>query len=81
MNLQLDVLIATSVGVLAGGLITWLVSYWYYRYATEDLLRETAELRRLHAVTLRLLQTAEANRAPTLTRDQPERHVIAAVAI
>jgi len=40
-------MVTNVVGVVIGGLITWLVTQWYYRRAAKDLEKEAIELRRL----------------------------------
>ncbi len=45
--------VSTGVSVLLGGLITWLVSWLYYRTSARELQAEAAELRRLTTLMLR----------------------------
>lgn len=41
----MDTVTSTIVGILVGGIITWLVSMIYYHKAGEDLVREAEKLR------------------------------------
>jgi hypothetical protein len=50
--------VSTGVGVLLGGLITWLVSWLYYRTSARELRAEAAELRRLTTLMLRGMEHA-----------------------
>jgi len=52
-------LIATALGVIAGGTITWLASRHYYLKAGSDLRREAAELRHLTVLILRGLEESK----------------------
>jgi hypothetical protein len=58
-------LIETLVGIVVGGLITWLVSYRYYKLAGDELRREaeslrnkSEELRKLQELTIYALTNA-----------------------
>ena len=51
-------LIASIVGVILGGIITWLVAKRYYMRATQDLKGEASELRRLSELILRGMENA-----------------------
>jgi hypothetical protein len=42
----------TFIGVLAGGAVTFLASWLFYRRASEDLRRETERLRGLNIMML-----------------------------
>jgi hypothetical protein len=44
--------------VFVGGLITWWVSWRYYRKAGKDLAIETASLRRLNEIILHAMEDA-----------------------
>jgi hypothetical protein len=44
--------VETAIGVFVGAVITWLAAWWYYRKASEDLLKESIELRRLNKLML-----------------------------
>lgn len=57
----------TAIGIIIGGLITWVVSLVYYRKASDDLRKEAAELRRLSAV---LARGMEEEGRPTFARDE-----------
>jgi hypothetical protein len=46
------------VGVVIGGVITWLVSRHYYKKAGDELKREATELRRLTNLVLHGLEDA-----------------------
>jgi len=49
---------STLIGVLVGGVITWLLAWYYYRRASEELKEESAELRRLNNLMLRGMENA-----------------------
>ena len=51
-TLSIETLISTLIGVLIGGLITWITAWLYYRRASEDLLKESSELKRLNRLML-----------------------------
>jgi hypothetical protein len=44
--------VSTIIGVLAGGTLTWLASYIYYRKAGNELRQEANELRTLTELVL-----------------------------
>jgi hypothetical protein len=50
--LEMTGVIETLVGIVVGGLITWLVSYWYYKKAGDELRHEAERLRKLHELAL-----------------------------
>jgi len=52
-----------GIGVLAGGLVTVMVSRAYYLEAAKDLARETAKLRKLISVTIAGMEQAGFIRA------------------
>jgi hypothetical protein len=45
--LEMTGVIETLVGIVVGGLITWLVSYRYYKKAGDELRHEAESLRKL----------------------------------
>ena len=47
---------STLASILSGAAITWLVSWWYYRRAGNELRAEAAEPRRLTTLILRALE-------------------------
>ncbi len=47
---------SSLASILSGAAITWLVSWWYYRRAGNELREEAAELRRLTTLILRALE-------------------------
>ena len=49
---------ATFLGVLVGAAVTWLVSWWYYHRAGEELRKEAQELQRLTTMILQAVQQA-----------------------
>jgi len=51
-------MVSAFVGVAIGGVITWLVSRYYYKKAGNELKQEATELRRLTNVVLRGLEDA-----------------------
>ena len=55
----MDIIINHLIGLLVGGLITWLVARIYYVRASKDLTREAAELQRLNNLLLRGMEHAE----------------------
>lgn len=40
-----ELIIGTTIGVILGGIITWVVSRFYYRKAGKELLSESQKLR------------------------------------
>ena len=52
----------TLLGVVIGGVITFLTSRWYYHRASEDLRQEAKELRHYLGITLQVLQALSDNR-------------------
>jgi hypothetical protein len=46
------------VGVFIGGIITWLVTNYYYIRAAQDLKSEASELKRLNILMLRGMENA-----------------------
>ncbi len=46
----------TLLGIVIGGVITFLTSRWYYHRASEDLRQEAKELRHYLGITLQVLQ-------------------------
>jgi hypothetical protein len=52
----------TLLGVVIGGVITFLTSRWYYHRASEDLRQEAKELRHYLGITLRVLQALSDNK-------------------
>jgi hypothetical protein len=63
-------IISTFVGVLAGGLIPYLVSSHYYEHASEDLRRESEKLRGYSLITLRVLQAFSGGHGFTIRYDE-----------
>lgn len=57
----------TLVGMLIGGVITWLVSYCYYEKAGDDLKTETKKLRKLNTFMLNVM---ERNKWGKFNRDE-----------
>ncbi len=56
------------ISVVLGGIITWLVSWCYYKRAGQELKDEAAELRRLNTLMLQGMQHAgwiKLNRGPS----------------
>ena len=51
----------TFLGIVLGGLITFLASWFFYRRASEDLRQEADELRHYLGITLRVLQALSGN--------------------
>lgn len=49
---------STVLGIFIGGIITWLVAWYYYREAGQELKNEAAELRRLNALMLHGMEYA-----------------------
>jgi hypothetical protein len=47
------------VGIFIGGIITWLVAWYYYRKAGQELKQEAAELRRLNNLMLHGMEHAD----------------------
>ena len=52
----------TLLGVVIGGVITFLTSRWYYHRASEDLRQEAKELRHYLGITLQVLQALSDNK-------------------
>ena len=52
---------ATLVSVFAGGLITWLASWLYYKKAGDDLRKETELLRKANMAVVYMLEHPDAN--------------------
>jgi hypothetical protein len=50
--------VSTLVGIIIGAIITWLVAWYYYREAGQELKREAAELRRLTNLMLHGMEHA-----------------------
>lgn len=46
------------LSLVVGALVTWWVARHYYKKATEDLIKEAAELRRLNSLMLRGMEQA-----------------------
>jgi len=46
------------VGIIIGAVITWFISYHYYKRASDELLKEANELRKLNVLILRALENA-----------------------
>ena len=59
-----------GASVLLGGLVTWLVAWWYYRRAAQELRIEAGEIRHLNTVILGSLENAGLAK---LTRDDSGR--------
>jgi hypothetical protein len=51
--------IGTIVGVIVGGLITWLVSRYFYKRAGDELRIEADRIRKLSNLICRALEQAE----------------------
>ena len=45
-----------SIGVFAGGLVTWVTARYYYKRAGDKLKREAGRLRHLNTLILRALE-------------------------
>jgi len=64
-------------GIAVGGVITFLVSRYYYRRASEELHAEAERLRQesesLHDMTMRMLQTASGGGHVEVNRDEEGR--------
>ena len=54
----MSTVISTAVGVLIGGSISWLATWFYYRRAGTELRQEAAALRHLNNLILRALEAA-----------------------
>ena len=52
----------TLLGIVIGGVITFLTSRWYYHRASEELRQEAKELRHYLGITLQVLQALSDNR-------------------
>lgn len=52
--------ISTIIGVLCGGLITWIASWHYYRKAGKELLAESKKLKLTSDLILYKLQYPDA---------------------
>ena len=52
----------TLLGIVIGGVITFLTSRWYYHRASEDLRQEAKELRHYLGITLQVLQALSDNK-------------------
>ena len=52
----------TLLGVVIGGVITFLTSRWYYHRASEELRQEAKELRHYLGITLQVLQALSDNK-------------------
>jgi hypothetical protein len=46
------------IGILVTALVTWIFASWYYKRASEDLVKEAAELKNLNTLILRALENA-----------------------
>jgi len=46
------------LGIAVGALVTWIVADRYYKRASEDLVKEAAELKNLNILILRALENA-----------------------
>ncbi len=49
---------STIISIFVGGAITWLVSHYYYRRASQELIKETVQLRQLNNLMLRGMEKA-----------------------
>ena len=64
-----DVLIgiaANAVGTLVGGLITWIVAYWYFKRSGDELRAEAKELRKLAHLALVVITDPKGRYEPIL---------------
>jgi peptidoglycan biosynthesis protein MviN/MurJ (putative lipid II flippase) len=55
-----ETIIAAAVGVILGGLITWLAAWYYYKKAGDELLAESKKLKLTSDLVLYKLQHPEA---------------------
>jgi hypothetical protein len=58
MNNLLLTIITTLISVLVGGLITWRVSYTYYKKSADELKIEANKLRKHNTLMLHALENA-----------------------
>lgn len=49
------------VGTFVGALVTWLVARHYFQRASDDLLKQSENLRRLQTLTLKLIKHPDWN--------------------
>jgi hypothetical protein len=64
-----DVLIgiaANALGTLVGGLITWIVAYWYFKRSGDELRAEAKELRKLAHLALVVITDPKGRYEPIL---------------
>jgi Tfp pilus assembly protein PilW len=54
----METIVSTLIGILAGSIVTFLVSRYYYAKATQDLIIESASLRKLNELMLRAMEQA-----------------------
>jgi hypothetical protein len=64
-----DVLIgiaANALGTLVGGLITWIVAYWYFKRSGDELRAEAKELRKLAHLAVVVITDPKGRYEPIL---------------
>lgn len=52
----MSTLVSMTLGILLGGLITWITSWHFYRRGSKTLEAEAARLRKLTTMVLRALE-------------------------
>lgn len=62
----------TAIGVVIGGVLTWLVSRWYYKQAGDELRAEAQELQRLTTLILHALHHAGVAQVNWDARGRPK---------
>ncbi|MBK8328186.1 MAG: hypothetical protein IPL09_01620 [Bacteroidetes bacterium] len=60
----METVISTSIGVIIGGLITWITSWCYYIKAGKQLNPESEKLKNLSVMIIYKLQNPDANTSP-----------------
>ena len=55
-----ETIIATAIGVILGGLVTWVAAWYYYKKAGDELLAESKRLKLTSDLILYKLQYPEA---------------------
>jgi hypothetical protein len=57
--MNIETLVSTVIGVIAGGAITWLVSWYYYKKAADELNIEAKQLKLTSDLIMYKLQYPE----------------------
>jgi hypothetical protein len=55
-----ETIIATAIGVVLGGVITWVAAWYYYKKAGDELLAESKKLKLTSDLILYKLQYPDA---------------------